>query len=78
MNQVSIATDLRLKPQSKTILRHLKTRHTISPLEAWGSYGIMRLAAAIFDIRKAGYTVDTTIKHDEAGKQYARYALLGA
>lgn len=71
----SIADDLRLKPQARKILRHLRSGKTISPLEAQNVYGVYRLAASIFDIRQLGYNVKTVRKQDEAGHKYARYSL---
>jgi hypothetical protein len=42
-------------------------------MEAWGVYGIYRLAASIHEIRNEGFRVFTTMHQDEAGKKYARY-----
>lgn len=74
----SVASDLKLKPQSKTILLHLKRRGSITPMEALVSYGNSRLAAAIYDIRKIGYVVDKEMRKDEGGHNYARYTLAAA
>lgn len=71
----SVAADLRLKPQSKTILRHLKNHGRISPAKASVVYGITRLAACIFDIRKVGYEVTTKMREDEQGHKYAQYLM---
>jgi hypothetical protein len=71
----SIANDLRLTPQAKTVLRHLNKRGTVSPMEALVTYGISRLAACIYELRKAGYVVDTQIKQDEQGHRYSNYTL---
>lgn len=70
----SIAKDLKLTPQAKTILRHLNARKSISPMEALITYSISRLASCIHEIRKAGYEVLTSIKQDEQGHKYANYA----
>ncbi len=64
--------ELRLKPQARKVLRHLE-KASISPMEAWGVYGIYRLAASIHEIRNEGFRVFTTMHEDEAGKKYARY-----
>jgi glutamate synthase domain-containing protein 2 len=74
--EVSIAMDLSLKPQAKTVLRHLKKKGHISPAEALIVYGISRLAASIYDIRNVGYEVDTEVKHDAQNHKYARYTLV--
>jgi hypothetical protein len=74
----TVAADLRLKPQSKTILRHLKTHGHISPAKAQVVYGITRLAACIFDIRKVGYEITTTIRCDDQGHRYSYYEMAKA
>lgn len=71
----TIATDLKLKPQTKSVLIHLRNNDHISPMQAQVIYGITRLAAAIYDLRKAGYIINKTMKTDAAGHHYASYAL---
>jgi hypothetical protein len=76
--QPTVASDLKLTPQARTVLSHLKKR-SISPMEAMITYGISRLASCIHEIRKrAGYDVETVVKHDEHGHKYARYSLANA
>lgn len=70
-----IARELRLTPQAKTVLKHLESRGNISPMEALISYGISRLAAAIYEIRKSGHQVVAVIKHDENNHRYTRYSM---
>lgn len=62
--------------QAKTVLNHLKKRGSISPMEALVSYGITRLAAVVFELREAGWGVETVMKRDTAGHKYARYSLV--
>lgn len=62
--------------QTQTVLTHLSSRGSISPMEALVSYGIMRLAADIHRLRERGYGIETEIKRDEAGHKYARYIYL--
>jgi hypothetical protein len=76
MNNVSVVADLSLKPQTKTILRHLKTYGHITPMQALAVYGNSRLAAAIYDIRKIGYVVNKEMRRDAVGHNYARYTLV--
>lgn len=76
MTAVSIAREIRLTPQAKTVLSHIEKRGAISPMEALTTYGISRLAAAVYEIRKAGHAVQAVIKHDAAGHKYTRYTLL--
>jgi hypothetical protein len=73
----SVADDLRLTPQAKTVLRHLKTRGNVSPAEALIVYGISRLASCIHEIRrKANYNVNCEIRRDAQGHKYANYSLV--
>lgn len=59
--------------QTSQILSHLKTR-PITPLEALSSYGCLRLAARIADLRASGHRIDTEmVEQDE--KRFARYRL---
>jgi len=71
----SIASDLKLKPQARTVLTHMRNHDHISPMKALAVYGISRLAACIYEIRKAGYRIDAQIKSDEQGHKYTKYRL---
>jgi hypothetical protein len=72
----TVAADLRLTPQARTVLRHIKTRGHISPAEALIVYGISRLASCIHEIRRrANYVVDCEIRRDAQGHKYANYSL---
>jgi hypothetical protein len=71
----TLANDLKLPPQAKTVLRHLEKGKTISPLQAWMVYGIYRLSDCIFKIRNAGHDVTTHECMDERGRKYADYQL---
>lgn len=75
MKNPSIAIDLGLKPQAKTVLRHLRKHDHISNMKALMVYGISRLAACIYEIRKAGYNVTAETKRDESGHKYTKYRL---
>jgi hypothetical protein len=72
-----LASVLQLKPQTRTVLAHLESGDSISPLEAWAVYGISRLAARIYDLRKAGYEIERELRRDKAGHPYARYFMKG-
>jgi hypothetical protein len=50
-------------------------KQSITPLEALGVYGVFRLAAVIYDIRKAGFDVNSILHTDANGKRYSRYSL---
>ena len=77
MNAVTaLMNEVHLKPMSKDILAYLRKRGAITPLTAFSTYGTMRLAAHIFDLRKAGFEIETAMKEDEAGNEYASYSLI--
>ena len=66
--------------QSDRVLRHLKDYGSITPVEAMAEYGIMRLGARIWDLKKQGHVIST---ERETGKNrygektaYARYRLV--
>ena len=54
--------------QNERIIRHLEDYGSITPMEAIGEYGIMRLASRVSDLRKAGYPI-----HSELIKGKNRY-----
>lgn len=74
----TLATELSLKPFTKTILLHLRQRGSISPLEALAAYGSPRIAPQVHDLRRAGYMVETRLNKDAMGHRYTRYVLHGA
>lgn len=63
------------------ILRHLQDYGSITPWEAMMEYGIMRLGARVFDLRRAGWPITTTmesrVNRYGAAVRYARYKLEG-
>ena len=66
--------------QCNRVLQHLQAYGSITPLEAMQEYGIMRLGARIYDLKKMGYSINSSM---ETGKNrygesisYARYSLL--
>lgn len=72
----SIAADLRLTPQARTVLAHLHRHNHITPAEALIVHGIPRLASCIHEIRKkAGYEVEMTRCVDDSGGRYGKYSL---
>ena len=60
--------------QTTAILRILRLRGTITPLEALEEVGCFRLAARISDLRAEGYPIVTECV-EASGKRYARYRL---
>jgi hypothetical protein len=67
--------DLRLPPQARKILAHLKEGKTITNNESMLVYHVARLSDVVMKIRRAGYDVVTTMKVDGIGGQYASYKL---
>ena len=47
--------------QNDKILRHMREIGVITPMEAMAQYGIMRLGARIWDLKKQGYPIQTTL-----------------
>lgn len=71
----SLASDLNLPPQARTILAHLEAGKAITPLKAQNVYNIWRLSDVIYKIRNAGHDVLTDDRKDESGKKYGMYYL---
>ena len=65
--------------QTGRILRHLTDYGSITSVEAFEQYGIMRLRARIWDIKRLGYNVIATTEKavNRYGEpvRYARYTL---
>lgn len=54
--------------QCELIMRHLRDYGSISPVEAFSEYGIMRLAARIADLKEQG--VPITSERTEGKNRY--------
>lgn len=67
--------------QTELVLRHLKKHGSLSSLEAMKEYGIMRLGARIWDLRDAGWDIETqnekSINRYGVKVSYANYVLRG-
>lgn len=68
-----------MENQCKQILQYMEDFGSITPLEAMSDLGVMRLAARISDLRRAGYQIS---RRDETAKnrygravRYGRYKL---
>jgi hypothetical protein len=61
--------------QNYQILAHLQEGKAITPLEALNSFGTFRLAARIYDLRKAGYDIRCRKVRVAKGKSVAEYCL---
>lgn len=66
--------------QREAILNHLQTRNSITSIEAINNYGVTRLAAVVFALKKEGYNIHSNIKHGMTryGEPccYAEYSLV--
>jgi len=58
--------------QTTDILEHLNSGKRITPLDALGLFGCMRLAARIAELRGKGHNIKTTERR-ENGKTFAEY-----
>ena len=65
------------KNQMTEVLNHLQTKGNITSMEAFELYGVTRLSAKIYNLRKRGYDIETL---DVVGKTrygetctYAKY-----
>ena len=47
--------------QNDKILRHLREIGPITPMDAMAQYGIMRLGARIYDLKRMGYNITASI-----------------
>lgn len=61
------------KSQRELVLEHLMRVGSITPMEALSEYGCFRLASVIWDLREAGYPIDTN--YPDEGKRYAIYTM---
>jgi biotin operon repressor len=59
------------------ILLHLKTKQSITPLEALRKFGCFRLAARIQELREDGYNIQTNMVVKK-GARFAKYSISGS
>ena len=74
---MNIMRALRLKPQTKKVLRHLDQHGYITPLHADYVYGVRSLSSRISELKKAGYRIIKQMCKDDCGQRFARYTLIG-
>jgi hypothetical protein len=60
--------------QNEMVLRHLK-RATLDPLTALDRYGVFRLGARVYELKRQGHTIKSRIV-SQNGKRFARYLLV--
>jgi hypothetical protein len=64
-----------MKSQKEQILARLQFGQSITPIQALELYGCFRLGARIYDLRKAGHNIVSTLAHN-GKKQYSIYKLI--
>lgn len=64
-----------MKPQTQRILNHLKDHGPITSNQALIVYGISRLSACIYDLRKEGFVIASERKQDAMKHRYTKYTL---
>jgi hypothetical protein len=62
-----------MTPQAKNVLRYMTQKGPISQLRADKEFNIDRLAARIYDLRKAGIPIKSRTMKAFSGKRYAEY-----
>lgn len=65
--------------QNERLLRHLTDYGSITPVEALSDYGIMRLGARIYDLKREGHVITSELvegrnRYGERTR-YARYRM---
>ena len=67
-----------LKPQTQRVLDVLRERGAfgLTPLDALGTCGTMRLGARVWELKAAGYEVTAKLVTMPNGKRVARYQLI--
>ena len=64
--------------QKDQILQYMRTGEAITPLQALGAFGCLRLAARVDELRRAGHGIQVEKVTLNSGKQVAQYRLVGA
>lgn len=61
--------------KTTAVLKWLQDGHTITSLEAFERFKATRLSSIIFNLKKQGYVITTTMRTDKYGVHYAEYKL---
>ena len=59
--------------QSEQILNHLKSGHSITPIDALNLFGCFRLGARVFELKRSGHNIHSELCELDNGKHVARY-----
>ena len=60
---------------NSNVLAHLRRGQTLTPLNALRLYGTLRLASAIYDLRKLGHDIKSESLLLPSGKRVAKYSM---
>lgn len=61
--------------QADEILRYLSFGYTLTPWEALGMFGCMRLGARIYELKRQGHAIKKEMTRTARGKWVAKYSL---
>ena len=65
--------------KTRKVREHLEARGSITSNEAWEAYGVTRLSAIVFNLRRKGFDIETLMESgtDRFGNptRYGRYVL---
>lgn len=64
---------LNAKPMLDLIFNHLKTKGSITNVEAQALYRCRALPRRIADLKAQGWTIKSVYKKDATGQRYVRY-----
>ena len=66
-----------MKPQTAALLRLLRAHpEGVTPLDVWRVLHSYRAGARVYELRRAGYDVRTSLETSEDGARFARYRLV--
>lgn len=70
-----MATDKTKATHSAAILAALQAGRALNPLDALNEFGCFRLGARIYDLKCAGYLIETKMVRSVDGARFASYSL---
>lgn len=65
-----------MKPATMQVLRYLERNGSITPMQALNELNVYRLGARVWELRAAGYPIETETVATPSKKHYARYVLV--
>ena len=61
--------------QQERILAALERGRTVTPISALRDFGCFRLGARIYNLKREGHKISTTLKPDREGHRFAEYRM---